>query len=147
MSGERRTEEAAHVICCMTVQAYWKAEECLWPPLPSFLLSEEAKPPVILINFMKILLARKESLRTKRENRFYYHPGYLLLCFKWSVEYGQASCPWYRYPIIHRKCAINEHAESCGYCISHTCVLELETAVCHNIAKLQFVVSACFCRQ
>ena len=117
-SEKRRIEKAAYYILCyitygrMTMQAYREAEECLCPPLTSFLLSEKAKPPEILISFMKILLAGKKSLRTKRENCFFHHSGYLLLCFKWLVEDGQASCPWYSCPTPHRKCRISEHAES-----------------------------------
>ena len=78
---------------------------------------------------------RKESLRTKRENCFFYHSGYLLLCFKWSVEGGQASCPWYSCPTPHGKWELVSMLNHFGHCISHTRVHELETAVCHNILQ------------
>ena len=48
------------------------------------------------------------------------------------MEDGQASCPWYSFRHLTGSAELVSMLNDFGHCISHTSVLELETAVCHN---------------
>ena len=100
---------------------------------PSFLLSEKAKPPEILINFVKILLAGKKKVSEQKAK--IASTSTQDICY--SVSNGQ----WKMAKHLTLGTAVRHLTESAelvsmlnhfGHCISHASILGMETAVYHN---------------
>ena len=120
------------------MQAYREAEECPRPPPPSFLLCEKAKPPEILINFMKILLSGKKKVSERKDITSSIAQDYI--CYsvsngQWKIarHLGLGTAVQYLTREVGTK--LVSMLNCFGLCTSHARVHKLEITVCHIILQ------------
>lgn len=138
-SDERRLQEAALVLRRVIFDTYSVSQTCPWPPSSEYLLSKTEEMPVLLTSFMSSLLSSKiqKADRSERLERIIMSLCqdicYNVTCGRWKTAKHLLLGMTLRHTTGSAK--IIKLLNRFGHSISHSCLLELETAMCDSVSE------------